>query len=515
MKKEKNSVFLFKKIITWILIVMLLPSAALAEWTTSGAVANIQELEGFSMEVDSLGNIHYLLLDYPELLYATDAYGSVAVEPLDTCSNGTDISITVDTGNKAHISYLETGTEYLKYGTNKSGTWVTERVSGPADYRASKSVILIDSTDKPHILFIDLSDGTGKVMHAVRIAELWTVETVLVGGSSINGTALSAAIDSFDKLHFALYQNNDKTIKHFSNTSGYWAAETVDINIDKALATSLDTDHAGNTHIAYRAISVGASSRVDVKYAKNTSGQWETEVIEEDVPFFILRSYVPISIVLDSKDTIHITYDREDSGIKGNQRYSNVKYVTNSSGMWTSEIIAGIFNSIFPVMAADSADNIYIAFGDERRVYSGGDSYYFYRVRHVTNRYHQVPQVDIKANGSDAPITIAYGTPLKIEVSLAPNSRTGAPADWWVKAETPINTYSGTQLYWYQNGSGWKNFKDPLLAYNGVLRMLSPFTVFNSSSLQRGVYRFHFAIDEKMDSLLDGTWQDSVRVTIE
>ncbi len=121
------------------------------------------------------------------------------------------------------------------------------------------------------------------------------------------------------------------------------------------------------------------------------------------------------------------------------------------------------------------------------------------------------PQPDIKANGSDGPITISQGTNLAVAVALDPGSYDGEDADWWVAATSPFG------LYWCTLDWGWVRSDPPIRIYGGPLFDLSSYEVLNTSGLPMGMYTLYFGVDLLMNKSfdLDQLYYDSVDVTIE
>ncbi len=127
-----------------------------------------------------------------------------------------------------------------------------------------------------------------------------------------------------------------------------------------------------------------------------------------------------------------------------------------------------------------------------------------YRIEYITNS----PVPDIKANGSDGPLTIRQGDLLAVTVSLDPADYNGVPADGWVGATTPFG------VYWYTPDGGWLSSDAPVRAYGGPLSNLPPYTILETSFLPAGRYTFGLAVD-KMDGILNATYMDLVDVTVE
>ncbi|MCP4691455.1 MAG: hypothetical protein GY859_25650, partial [Desulfobacterales bacterium] len=63
------------------------------------------------------------------------------------------------------------------------------------------------------------------------------------------------------------------------------------------------------------------------------------------------------------------------------------------------------------------------------------------------------PAPDIKANGSDGPVTLGPGEALSVTISLQPGARENENANWWIAGNTPSNDWmyldiSGDALEW-------------------------------------------------------------------
>jgi hypothetical protein len=61
----------------------------------------------------------------------------------------------------------------------------------------------------------------------------------------------------------------------------------------------------------------------------------------------------------------------------------------------------------------------------------------------------QDPSVDIKANGSDGPITISQGSPVSLDITIeAGDQAPGDPVEIWVIVDTPFGYYSYNRVDW-------------------------------------------------------------------
>ena len=100
----------------------------------------------------------------------------------------------------------------------------------------------------------------------------------------------------------------------------------------------------------------------------------------------------------------------------------------------------------------------------------------------------------IQANGQDGPITVSSSSPVSITIGLASGLQTGAYADWWVVASTPLGLYS------WVYPTGWNSglvtaIQLPLFGFSGL-------EMFNGL-LPVGDYVFYFVVDTTPDNVLN------------
>jgi hypothetical protein len=100
------------------------------------------------------------------------------------------------------------------------------------------------------------------------------------------------------------------------------------------------------------------------------------------------------------------------------------------------------------------------------------------------------PTPDIKANGSDGPITLGTSDPLSISISLSSGSFSGNPADWWIVVNTPSGEwqYYDLSLGDYTPGLMPSLQGFPLVDFGSTV-------IFNTSGLGAGTYTYYFAVD--------------------
>jgi hypothetical protein len=158
-------------------------------------------------------------------------------------------------------------------------------------------------------------------------------------------------------------------------------------------------------------------------------------------------------------------------------------------------------------IALDSSGNIYvtggsyISWGSPINPHSGNYDAF------VARLFIQ-PTPDIKANGSDGPISIADSDTLQIRVSLNTYGSTDN-ADFWLAYKTA----SG----WYHYNKTTKTWDPGLgVTHQGALFDLSNKKVFQSSGLSPGTYRFYFGVDLNMNGIVTKSclYYDEVKVTV-
>jgi hypothetical protein len=116
------------------------------------------------------------------------------------------------------------------------------------------------------------------------------------------------------------------------------------------------------------------------------------------------------------------------------------------------------------------------------------------------------PIPDIKANGSDGPVTITQLDNLSVTVALDPGIYSGVQADWWVLANAPFGWY-------YYDLSGWR--LGISVTYQGSLFDLDFYEVLNTSGLPIGTYNFYFGVDGNVNGVIDDPlYYDTVEVNI-
>lgn len=122
---------------------------------------------------------------------------------------------------------------------------------------------------------------------------------------------------------------------------------------------------------------------------------------------------------------------------------------------------------------------------------------------------------DIKANGSDVPITISLGDSLNVTFQLDPGTEAGKQGDYWLAAYTPFGFYyvSLSPISWMlSSGDLPAMFQGPLLNLPAISLSLVP-----GLPTGNGKYYFFFAVDTKKNGVIDFNklYMDMVEVRVE
>lgn len=120
------------------------------------------------------------------------------------------------------------------------------------------------------------------------------------------------------------------------------------------------------------------------------------------------------------------------------------------------------------------------------------------------------PRADIKANGSDGPISISTDETLSITVGLDPAESAGEAADWWVVA----GTSSGQLNHWAPITGAF--VPGLALTYQGPLAAFSAIDLGGMPHMSPGVHTFYFVVDMNPNGVvdLDQVYYDMVSVTV-
>ncbi len=123
---------------------------------------------------------------------------------------------------------------------------------------------------------------------------------------------------------------------------------------------------------------------------------------------------------------------------------------------------------------------------------------------------HSIPVPTIFANNATDSIILSQNDSLTLTVSLNPGAYGGNQADHWIQAITPMGTF------WLNNKLEFIPSDQPLRVHEGELFAIDHLPIVNiaANTLPAGTYSVTFAIDDNLDGIANGTFSNSVTITI-
>jgi hypothetical protein len=299
-----------------------------------------------SITIDEQGGIHISYLDdlNGDLKYATNQSGSWVTTTLDEAGDvGVGSSIAVDKNGKIHVSYgirvwdnTHTAVTFkgLKYATNTSGWWETYTLDARYNVGEYTSIAIADN-GKVHIAYTGHYDYDGGLNYIANISGSWERQTVADHPQS-GEQGISMALDMNGKAHIAYNMPfHGDGLEYATNASGSWVSTLLDDEGNTGYRPSIALDSNGKVYISY----YKHYPESLLKYATNVSGKWVIKVIDE-----VMNIGGNTSIALDNNGRPHISYcDLINSG----GTYNYLKYTTNTSGSWVTDLLDITGESIY------------------------------------------------------------------------------------------------------------------------------------------------------------------------
>jgi hypothetical protein len=183
------------------------------------------------------------------------------------------------------------------------------------------------------LLFISRNGGP------TQVRDSWNIVTVDSDGNV--GQFSSIAVDGNGKAHIAYFEHvKDETIgeatvsygnlKYATNTSGIW--QTVVLDAGAGATPRIFVDGNSKVHIVHSKLGVSdVLTLLDLRYTTNRFGSWETAPIESGIV-----KGADASIVVDSNGSVHISSRNEEGvGTSPEGGQGGLRYITDASGVWT------------------------------------------------------------------------------------------------------------------------------------------------------------------------------------
>ena len=120
------------------------------------------------------------------------------------------------------------------------------------------------------------------------------------------------------------------------------------------------------------------------------------------------------------------------------------------------------------------------------------------------------PIPTIAANNQTGTLQLSRNDTLLLTVSLDPGVLLENPAEYWIRAITP------TETFWLNDRFEFIPSSQPIRAHVGEFNAINQFIIMKSSlkALQPGNYSITFAVDDNQDGIANGTFHNTVNITI-
>jgi hypothetical protein len=318
-------------------------------------------------------------------------------------------SLAVDANNALYVSYFDTN-GYLRYATNKSGSWDKQQVV-PSVYAAGTAIAL-NSSGNPQINFYYNASSSNKGIRNTNFnGSAWSTPSNILPGTnytptsdastsifhksgytymtfvksgslmyakntaanqytSWNSTTLdsnsgsglnnSIVVDSSGYVHAVGFNSSNNTLYYYTNSSGSFVRSTVEGPSSNTLGKwcSLAIDSTNTLHVAFMETN-GSPLSNGIRYRyKSPGSSWSSEQFVADAG--TAGGYATLEV--DSIGKVHISYYYYTGSGNGKLRYA-----TNLTGAWTSEDVdapSGTTVGNYSSLAVDSDETVSIAYYD-------------------------------------------------------------------------------------------------------------------------------------------------------
>ncbi|MCB9558413.1 MAG: hypothetical protein H6707_20020 [Deltaproteobacteria bacterium] len=268
--------------------------------------------------------------------------------PLDTRAPAFDLRpvLARDSKGKAHIAYARTGGG-LGYATNLGGSFSATLIDSDVnsgDYPA----LAIDANDKVHVVHRGGLYNKRQLIHTTNAGGAWVNQPINAPGEGARWPDL--VIDDRGKLHVVFEAEvSTHRLRYATNASGSWVVSPVDTGAgDSGIAPALALDSNRQPHIIHADV-----NKKTVRYTRKSSGGWVSTAL----------SGVEARqgwLALDDQDKAHVVLCDETAA-----SYPKSTYVTNASGNWSKQVIAGLCSILRydGQIAFDGAGRVHVGIG--------------------------------------------------------------------------------------------------------------------------------------------------------
>lgn len=145
------------------------------------------------------------------------------------------------------------------------------------------------------------------------------------------------------------------------------------------------------------------------------------------------------------------------------------------------------------------------------RIYFNSNiSWFFNNISSPFPPQRSLPVPTIFANRIAHSLTLTQNDTVTLTVSLNPGVYVGNQVDYWVQAITPMG------IFWLNDRLEFIQSDQPIRVYGGELWPLDHLPIFNASAnkLPPGTYTVTFSVDDNLDGIVNGTFNNTVTITL-
>lgn len=175
-----------------------------------------------------------------------------------------------------------------------------------------------------------------------------------VSTTSFSDTALSSSTQYCYTVKAYDAAGNESPESDAACATASWVITTIDSQVDVQW-TAIALDSSDKAHVSYYdGRYTGSNQQVaDLKYATNRSGTWTTQIIDNVAPIV----YGSTDIAVDSAGAVYLTYY--------DFTQYHLKYATNGTGSWATYILdPDAWNVPTTSVAVDALDKLHVSYND-------------------------------------------------------------------------------------------------------------------------------------------------------
>ncbi len=226
-------------------------------------------------------------------------------------------NMAVDSSGRIHLCANDNTNNAIKYCIYENAAWgfVETLPALPSTYIDADIIILIDSSDKPHVVFAT-GGSNGKVYYSNKVSESWSAYEA-VQPSVPRYYLDSAAIDKNKNIHITMVSFSDFYIYYTNGKAGAWSPWEMVFSGTDANGSDIGVDSIGNPYIV---IARGTELSLFTK-----SAIWTGEQISS------MTDNIHPNIHISPGDKIYLSWGQAPTPGYDNQQ---IFFASNEAGSW-------------------------------------------------------------------------------------------------------------------------------------------------------------------------------------